>query len=397
MGAGNSNGFHDRGIIMSIPAIPSITEIKNRIISDIEIKVNQTVPILPLAFTKVLASAIAGFIYLNYQATLWVYKQIFPASSDYFNLVLLGAIVDIEPTEAVQAVLLCDIPGTGAQVNAGTLFVGTNNITYQVTTNTPIVTGMALNVPCLALTSLTSGEIGNLGAGEILDIVNTDLNLTGTAEVASTQTTGADEESRESFSARVGLRYRTRFIAGTPGGYALYGLETPHFIWVGPYADSVLPGVVNVYGRVDNQTDGIPTTAQLATLKSYLSFDPDTGLETRRPISDTLNTLPITSKEFDLAIYVHDSNSELNAQIEDAVNDYIATLEPYIIGVSGTRKDVLTNTDIAGVGDAIAGLEGAKVTQVILTDVLTSSAETNYTFYGGETGKFRNITFVVVP
>lgn len=379
---------------MSIPAIPSIEVIKNRIISDIEGKINQTVPILPLAFTKVLASAISGFIYLNYQATLWVYKQIFPDSSDYFNLVLLGAIVDIEPTEPVQAVLLCDIPGTGAQVNAGTLFIGTNNITYQVTTNTPIVTGVASDVPLLAL---TSGDIGNLAAGEILEIVSTDLNLAGTAEVVSTETTGADEESQESFSARVSLRYRTRFIAGTPGGYALYGLETPHFIWVGPYADTVLPGVVNVYGKVDNQTDGIPSTAQLEELESYLSFDPDTNMEIRRPISDIINTLPITAKEFDLDIYVHNSNTELNSQIEDAVNDYIATLEPYIIGVSGVRKDVLTNTDIAGVGDAIAGLEGAKVTQVVLIDVLTSIAETNYTFYGGETGKFRTISFIVVP
>jgi len=158
-----------------------------------------------------------------------------------------------------------------------------------------------------------------------------------------------------------------------------------------------LPGVVNVYGKVDNQADGIPTTDQLAELYNYLAFDPDTGKEVRRAIGDTLYALPITVKEFDLDVYVHGSNATLNSDIETAVDDYIATLEPYIIGVSGIKKDVLTNTAVGGVGNAIANLEGATVTQVSITDVLTSSVETNYTFYGGETGKFRTVNFIDVP
>jgi len=379
---------------MAIPTIPSIKEIKDRIISDVEGTINQTIPLLPLAFVKVIASALSGMIYLLYQAILWVYKQIFPDSADYFNLVLLGAIVGIEPVPAVQAVLLCDVPGTGPQVNQGTLFIGSNNVTYRVETTTAIVAGVASDVPFLAL---ESGDIGNLANGEILDIVNTDLNLEGTAEVVSTQTSGADEESRDSFAARVSLRYRIRFIAGTPGGYALFGLETPNFIWVGPYADENLPGTVNVYGRVDNQPDGIPTTDQLNELEDYLRFDQETSKEIRRAISDTLNTLAISVREFDLEIFINASSPELNAQIEAAVKTYITTLEPYIIGVSATRKNVLTNTDVAGVADSLAENEGAKVTSVIITDVITSLVESNYQFLGGEFGKFRNVTFTVVP
>lgn len=379
---------------MAIPQIPSIEEIKNRIVSDIETAIGQTVPFLPLAFVKVLASAIAGTIFLLYQAILWVYKQIFPASADFFNLVLLGDIVGISPVAAVQAVILCDVPGTtGQNVQAGTLFVGSNGITYQVTTTTLIVAGVAPDVPMLAQ---TSGDIGNLANGEILDITQTDLNLTGTATVTGTQTSGADQESDESFAARVSLRYRTRYITGSPGGYALNGLETPNFIWVGPYADELLPGKVNVYGKVDNQTDGIPTTAQLAELENYLTYDPETGKEIRRPISDTIETLAITVREFDIEIFVNGSSSELNAKMETAANNSIESLEPYIQGVSGSRKNVLTNTDIASEADAIAEQEDAKVTQVTITDVTTGLPESNYTFYGGEFGKFRNFTFTPV-
>ena len=374
---------------MSIPTIPSIETIKNRIVSDVETAINQTVPGLPIAFNKVLASAIAGIAYLLYQAILWVYKQIFPSSADYDNLVLLGAIVGISPSAAVAAVILCDVPGTGSDVSQGTLFIGSNNVTYRVNTTTAISGGVASDVP---MTALTAGEIGNLANGEELSIVTTDLNLTGIATVTDTETPGSDAESDESFSARVSLRYRTRYITGSPGAYAINGLETPNFIWVGPYSDEDLPGTVNVYGRVDNQTDGIPTAAQLNTLEEYLNYEPDSGKAYRRPINDIINTLEIALHQFDLDVYINNGSAELNASIQSALEDFIATLEPYIQGVSDTRKNVLTNTDIAGVADDVAVQSDAKVTTVVLTDVVTGLTETNYTLWGGEFLKFRITT-----
>ncbi len=378
---------------MALPDIPSIEEIKNRIISDIAGKINQTIPLLPIAFVRVLASALASAEFLIYQAILWVYKQIFPESADFFNLVLLGAIVGITPVDAVPAQLLCTVPGTGPQVNAGTLFIGSNGITYRVETTTAIVAGFALDVPFLAL---TSGDISNLINGEVLDITSTDLNLEGTATVTSTVIPGADQESTESFSARVSIRYRVRDINGSVGAYSLNGLEAPNFIWIGPYADEDLPGTVNVYGRVDNQTDGIPTTAQLNTLDTFLKNDTATGKEFRRPISDNLNELPISVREFDLEIFISDSNPGLNSDIEDGAKTYITTLEPFITGVSASRKDILTNTNVAGVADDIAEQNGASVTQVVITDVITGFIETKYSFLGGEFGKFRNVTFTDV-
>lgn len=378
---------------MAIPTIPSIEEIKERIVSDIAGKINQKVPELPLSFVKVLASALAGMFFLLYQAILWVYKQIFPASADFENLVLLGQIVGITPVAAVSAIILCDIPGTGVQVLAGELFVGSNQVTYRVTTTTVITGGVASDVPLLAL---SSGDIGNLANGEILDIAQTNLDLTGTAEVVDTSTSGADAESIESYSARVSLRYRTRYITGSPGAYALNGLETPNFVWVGPYADELLPGKVNVYGKVDNQTDGIPTSAQLTELKNYITFDPETGKEYRRAISDTIETLAISRREFDIEIFINAGTPEINANVQEAIENHIDSLEPYIEGVSGSRKNVLTNTDTASEADAAAIPDGAKVTTVTITDVITGLTETNYTFYGGVFGKWRTITFTAV-
>jgi uncharacterized phage protein gp47/JayE len=378
---------------MAQPTIPSIQEISDRIYTDITGKINQGIPTLPLSFVKVLSAALAALFFLKYLAIIWVYRQIFPATADYENLVLHGAVVDTTPVSAVQAVLLCDIDGSGAQVSAGTLFTGTNNIVYRVVSTVPIVGGTAPDVQLLAL---TSGDIGNLENGEILNIASVDLGLDGTALVVDTLTSGADAESDESFSERVALRYRTRYINGSTSGYAQNGLECPNFIWVGPYAHPTLPGAINIFGKVDNQVGGIPTQGQLNELLDYVTYDPITGKTVRRPTCDTVYTLPIFNRQFDLEVFISGSNSEINANITTAVNNYMDSLEPYIEGMSGSRKDVLTNTGVASEADAVAVAAGAKVTSVTITDVLTALPETNYTFYGGEFGVFRNITFTVV-
>jgi len=379
---------------MALPIIPSVEQIKDRIISDVEGKINQTIPALPLSLVKVMAAAIAATVFLLYQSILWVYKQIFPNSADRASLILLGAVVGITPTQAVQAILLCDVPGSGAQVNAGTLFISNIGITYRVQTTTAIVGLFAPDVPMIAL---TGGEIGNLANGEILDISQPVVGLDGTAEVASTDTLGVDEESDESFAARVSLRYRIRYITGSTGAYAVNGLEAPNFIWIGPFEDETEPGKVNVYGKVDNQPDGIPSGAQLAVLESYLEFDPDTGKSIRRPIGseDTVNA--ISTRSFDIQVNINQSTPDINTAVEAAIEAQSETIEPYIEGLSDARRDVYTNTDVAGAANSAATTEGAKVVSVVLTDVTAAAVVANYTVFGGLFIKIRNISFVVVP
>lgn len=376
---------------MAIPQIPTIQEIKDRIVTDITGKINQGIPVLPLSFVKVLSSAIASVIFLLYQAILWVYKQIFLVSAEIETVKMHGEIVGEKIVPAVSAVILCTIPGTtGAWVYAGETFIASNNITYRVTTDTEVIAGNATNVPLLAL---TSGEDGNLDNGEILNIVRTNLSLTGTATVTSTQTTGADEQDPTVYTNRVIIRYRTRYITGSTAAYVLNGLECPNFIWIGPYSDPATPNIITIYGRVDNQPNGIPTITQLQELEHYETYDPVTGKKTRKPPGDILECLPISNRQFDIEVFINAGSPTINALIETALNNYIYALEPYIEGVSVSRKNVMTNTDAANAGDSVARLYDAKVLQVSITDAITALVETNYTLYGGEFATWRNITF----
>ena len=379
---------------MAIPEIPSISDIKDRIISDIEGEINQTTPALPKSLNRIIASALAGLFFLCYQAIMWVYRQIFPQTSDYPFLILHGAIVGLNPISAIAAVIVCDVPGTtGGYVYQGYTFVGSNGIIYKVNATVEIIAGVAEDV---SMTALTAGDVGNLADGEELSITSTTANIDGIATVTSTTIYGYDKESEESYRTRVIARYKKRLQGGSPADYNLWGLECPNFIWVGPYADPALPGVIVVYGKVDNQTDGIPTSNQLTSLLNYLKFDPETGKAYRRPIGDILTTAPITIQEFDIEVSIKDGTPEIKADIETSIIEYVSSLEPYIEGVSDIRKDTLTNSNVSNVASDISEIEGSTIISVSIYVTLTGDEENRYTFYGSEFGKVNSVTFIDV-
>lgn len=378
---------------MAIPVIPTPAEIKDRIVADLNNKLNQTTPALPKAFNNVLAGALAGVIVLLYRAITWVYRQIFPQTADDASLRLLGAIVNVFPLSAVFAVIECDVPGdNGYTPPEGTLFRSASSVVYKITSTEVIAGGSAT----VQMTAQESGESGNLPDGSELSIVSPDPQLTGTATINSTITSGDDAESDDSFRTRVISEYQKRKTGGAPADYEAWGLEAPNFDWISPLDSPTTAGIVQVYGRVDNQTDGIPTGTQLDELELYLTTDPDTGLRTRHPIGPPVETIAITRRVFDVEIFIQNGTTQLESDITDAVIEYIANQQPFNEAINTIRIDTISEGGIADVGNDIANPQGATVTAVTLTDVDTSTAIQSYQLFGGEFGKAGTITFTVV-
>jgi phage-related baseplate assembly protein len=376
-----------------LPTIPTAKEIRDRIVSDLETSLNQTTPLLPKAFNRVLAGAIAGLILLLYQAILFVYRSIFPDTADITSLKLLGALVDVEQLPATFAVLTLDVPGTESYtVTVGTLWRGANNMVYKVTTAGVVTSGIAV----VSVTAQESGEIGNLANGSGLDIVSPDAQLTGTATVTATTTDGDDAESDDSLRVRVSAAYKKRKTGGSPVDYEAWGLETPNFIWISPIDSNTLPGDVIVYGEVDNQVDGIPTQNQLDQLLEYLKVDPVSGLRDRHPIGPDPIPTAITREEFDIEIFIQDGTPAIETSITAAVIDYVTTRKPFNIATTLIRTDTISRGGISDVANDIANPQGATVTSANLTQVDGSLEIQSYQFFGGELGKPRNITFTVV-
>ncbi len=377
---------------MAIPTIPTAAEIKARIVSDLETKLNQTTPDLLKAFNKVLAGAIAGFILLLYQAILWVYRQIFPETADQVSLTLLGALVNILQLPAEFAVIQADVTGQNGYTIVDDLFRGSNNVVYKVTTGATIAGGTA----SVELTAQESGEIGNLPDGTILDIVSPNPNLDGTATITATNTSGDDKESLDSFRTRVSSAYSKRKTGGAPADYEAWGLETPNFDWISPLDDPDTAGEVIVYGRVDNQTDGIPTGGQLTELESFLNLDPVTGLRTRHPIGPPTTELAISRFLFDITISIQNGTSQIKTDVETAVTLYVETQEPFNEAIRKIIKDTISIGGIGAVANGVANPEGSTITTVLLEQVSPSLIIQSYQLFGGEFGKVNSITFIDV-
>ncbi len=375
---------------MSIPTIPTAAEIKARIVSDLESKLNQTTPDLLKAFNKVLAGAIAGFILLLYQAILWTYRQIFPETADEFSLTLLGALVNIFRLPAVFAVIQADVTGQNGYTIVDDLFMGSNGVVYKVTTGALIAGGTA----SVEMTAQESGEIGNLPDATVLDIVSPNPNLDGTATITATNTSGDDAESLDSFRTRVSSAYSKRRTGGAPADYEAWGLETPNFDWISPLDDPDTAGEVIVYGRVDNQTDGIPTGNQLTELETFLNVDPITGLRTRHPIGPPTDERAISRFLFDITISIQNGTTQIKADVEAAVTTYVETQEPFNEAIRKIVKDTISQGGISAASNGVANPEGATITTVLLEQTTPSLVIQSYQLFGGEFGKVNSITFI---
>ncbi len=378
---------------MAAPTIPTTAEIKARIVSDFETALGQTAPILPKAFVRVVASALAGLFLLLYTSIFWVYAQIFPEKADYENLILLGKLVGLTPTAATKALIVASVYGTDGETVLTDEQFTANGLVYNVTIGGTIASGFC----SCTLECVTAGDAGNLANGEELSVVSPKAYLTGSAIVTATTTDGDDAETEDDFRTRVVIRYKRRFTGGSPADYELWGLEAPNFVWVSPYADEDVPGKVIVYGKVDNQTDGIPTSGQLVTLLAYLTANPDTLKKDRAPIGDTIECLPITRYSFDVEIHIKNGTDILKAAIETAIQEYIEeVLQPYNEGISATTNNAVTNSGIASIAFDLAAEAGATILQVVLTETSTGTVLNNYILYGGEFAKLNSTTFVDV-
>lgn len=378
---------------MALPTLPTASEIKDRIVSDLEASLNQTTPLLPKAFNRVLAGAIAGVILLLYQVIIFVYGEIFPDTASITSLKLLGALVDVNILPAEFAVLESTVPGTESYtVSEGILFRGSNNTVYKVTTGGVVSGGVA----SVTLTAQESGESGNLANGTVLNIVSPDPSLLGTATITSTTTSGDDAESVDSYRTRVSSAYKKRKTGGSPIDYEAWALETPNVDWASPVDSATLPGDVIVFIKVDNQPDGIPTQSQLDEVYEYLTVDPDTGLRDRHPIGPAPIPTAITREEFDIEVFIQDGSTTIQDNIEEAIIEYVENRQPYNIATTLLRIDTISRGGISDIANDIANPEGSTVTATNLTQVDGGLELQSYQLYGGEFGKVRNVTFTVV-
>lgn len=394
---------------------PTTKDINDAIIAQLEAALNQTIPLLPKSFMRVLSKTLAGVFILLYKYAGFQFLQIFVSTATIQPTTINGRVIKPlvewgrligvgDPAAATHAEL--DITITVVNqvgiLPSGTQLVGTTNgVTYimigAVNLDAPTVEALVRAVSDQAGGG-GGGAVGNLDPGATMSFANPSANVNRTAVVAVQQVTGADAEAESAYRQRVKDRFQKRPQGGAYADYELWAEEPAGILNAYPYT-SDCPGHVDIYIEATVESsgdpDGIPTTAQLEEALAACEVDPVTGIADRRPAGALVNTFAITRVEFDVLVsgLVVDNLAQVQADITEGITQYFLEREPYLIGLSvPPRRDRVTSSAVEGLVEDIVSAAGGIFNSAVVT--LIGSPVSLYALQIGEKAKVGTVTYL---
>ena len=354
--------------------IPTIATIRDQIISDIEGKLGVTVPLLPKAALRVIASALAGALALLYRVARWAYTQIFPQSADSDALVLIGSRYGITRTPAVRAKLTATATGVNDTViPAGTLWVSSAGVVYSQEADATISAGTAT----LTIEALLAGADGNLANGLTANVASPIAGLDSAATIASTTIEGEDQEELEDLRTRVLQRMQSQPQGGAAPDYVGWAREVAGIVKA--FAFNISAGNVTVYPlQAITGASRIPSGAKITEVQDYVSASE------RRPLCATVTAAAMTELTANVTITgLLPNDAATKAAIVASLTAYFYAAYPRQYPDESNPTDILS---VAAIWAAVAAA-GATATAVAL------SLGTNYTLDEDEIVKIGTVSW----
>jgi len=354
---------------------PTTAEISENIIAQLQVTLNQTIPLLPRAFNRVIAKVLGAVFILLYKYVGVMFLNIFVSKASFketeINGVMLSPLIEWgkllgegTPGLATQAELLIDITvenQTGSLPSGTQLLNSGNGVTY-ITIGAILLDASTVNGTIRAVSDqsggLGAGVIGNLDPGAVVSFANPLANVARDAVVDSQVVTGADAEDPEVYRTRVVNRFSVRPQGGAYADYRIWGEEVPGILNIYPYT-GVNPGEVDVFAEAtvasSGSADGIPTSAQLTAVFDSIELDLN-GIASRRQTNAFVNVDPITRTGYEVTVtgLAVDNPGAVQTDITAALVEYFLEREPFVPGLTRLpRKDTLTRSAIIGLVSSI--------------------------------------------
>ena len=394
---------------------PTTQELSDNIIAQLEASFNQTIPLLPKAFNRVLAKVLGGVFILLFKYGGFIFLQMFVQSATIKDTTIFGIVISPlkfwgrligvgDPTAGTNAELLIDITvtnQTGSLPSGSQLVSALNGFTY-ITLGSVLLDAATVQATIKAVADQAGGNgtgaAGNLDPADIVSFANPLPNVARDTVVVSQTVTGADPESTEAYRQRIIDRFQKRPQGGAYADYEEWAEEAAGIIRAYPYTGQ--PGEVDVYTEAtvesSGNADGIPTGAQLNAVLNLINFD-ENGVPNRRNANAFVNSLPITRTAFDITVTgiagVGDL-AQVQTDITTGMTEYFLSTEPFIPGLSILpRNDQITRTRVSAIVEDIVTAAGGTFTAANFFLEGSTSSISIFILGEGEKAKAANVSF----
>ena len=388
-------------------SIPTITELYNNVLADLEAQFGINIPSFGKNFLRVLAGVQAAKLKLYYIAIAGVQKNIFvdtaepeaiggtlerfgrvklnrnpfPAKAGQYTLQVTGTIGAIIPAQTT-------FKSDDTSENPGKLYILDSAYTLTATTDT------------ITVRSLETGIETKLSVGNTLTATAPIALVNKSAEVTAELIEPSAAETVEDYRKKALDAYRLEPQGGAATDYRLWAADAQGVKQTYAYAKSGTDYQINLYveATIADSTDGkgTPSALLLAAVEEVVEFDPDDTRPNeergRRPLQAIVNFLPVTIKEVDVIINgLVGATVDIETLITDALTVEINKVRPFVSAcdVLADKNDILDNNKI------IATILNARPGSVFgaITLKVDSTIYSSFTFVNGFIPHLNSITF----
>ena len=383
--------------------LPTFNQLYNNAIADYNAEFGITIPSFGKNFLRAMAAVQAGRLWLYYKYLGAVQKNIFADTADSeaiggtlerFGRVKLGR----NPLPAVAGEYSLTVTGTvGAVIPGGTTFKSDDDSTnpgilYLLEADYTIIVGPNL----ISVRALTAGDAGRLVLGDTLTATAPISLVDPGAVVFSETVVPIEAEGIEDYRRKVLDSYRLEPQGGAAADYRLWASEAFGVLQSYPFAAAGPLNAVNLYieATIADSIDGkgTPTPAILAGVESAIE-DPTPSRPSRKPVTVTVNYLPVTPKDIDIEIAGFVGlTPAIETEIFNAIQAELEDVRPFVGAI-----DVLANkNDIYDVNRIVATILTAQPGSVFgaVTFTVDTLPFTSFTFLNGDIPFLNSITYV---
>ena len=357
----------------------TVDYVYNLIITSMQEKFNNNLRLLPKSFIVVLAKILAAIYIIPFKLCGWFLLQIFPDTASYDKVYVLGHIIQPLVKLGDQFGVARPMEGKAWQ---GNVLVKRTEENRSVVLGTQLKSDITGFIYCVSeSTELTADETevsvyctenglaGNLTDGDTLTFVNPIDFAEKEATVKETTQTGTDDETEESYRRRVINRYSMQPQGGALADYRTWAYDVAGVLQTYPYNDENSPGGVVIYvaGTTDLFPTRIPSSALLIEVGKACTYDPDTGIPNRKPITaildprgdeSYLNVKAVTVTHFNVYItgLENATMGDFGVALKPELESYFNNREPYIRGLSNdnSRTDSILRNSLISIANNIA-------------------------------------------